>query len=67
MVKMIEVSCGTGTKPEEALGTVEAKYDNVEDYSAKLYTVVMDTAEGEALGKIKMVGERQGISAYAKL
>ena len=65
--KKIEVSCDTGTKPEEVQGALEEKYGDGEDFSAKLYTVIMDKVEGEAFDKIKMVGERQGILAYAKL
>ena len=49
IVKMIETASDTGTKPDEMVGTVEEKYGDVDKYSKKLYTVLMDKAEGRPL------------------
>jgi len=67
IVKTIETASDTGTKPDEMVGTLEEKYGDVERYSKKLYTVLMDKAEGEAFERIRMVGDHQGILAYAKM
>jgi len=67
IVKNIEVLCDTGTKPDDMVGTLEEKFGEATDYSKKLYTVLMDKAEGEAFEKIRMVGDHQGILAYAKV
>ena len=69
MIRSIAADLDTGSKVDEIRQKLEEKYGDefMDEWSAKLYTVLMDKSEGEAYDKIKGVSGRDGVEGYAKV
>ena len=69
MIKTIAAESDTGNKTDEIMKTLQQKYGDefVDEWSAKLYTVLMDKAEGEAYDKIKGIIGRDGVEGYCRI